>query len=135
MQRTYNRAKLVQYIVDSLESGTNADVLSRQIAAFLIESGKTSDLNSIMRDTQELRAAQSGVVELDVFSAHPLDPEHIAQVEAVARKQYAGSKSVTLNQIHDESVIAGAILSFPHATFDMTVRAKLNQLREGILHT
>lgn len=135
MQRNYNRTRLVQYIVDSLESKMDSKILARSVAAYLIEAGKASELNSVMRDAQELRATQSGIVELDVRTAYPLDAEHVSQIETMARKQYRGAKSVTLNQIHDDSVVAGAKLSFPQADFDMTVRAKLNQLREGILHT
>ncbi|MGI9027872.1 MAG: F0F1 ATP synthase subunit delta [Candidatus Saccharimonadales bacterium] len=135
MQRNYSRAKLVQYIVDSLESGAASKTLAQSVAAYLIDAGKAADLNSVMRDAQELRAQQSGVVELDVRSAHTLDAAQVQQIEAVARKQYPTARRVTLNQIHDDSVVAGANLSFPHATFDLTVRAKLNQLREGITHS
>ncbi len=132
MQKNYSRSKLVSYIVGSIESGADVTELARAVAAYLIDAGKISELDSVMRDAQDLRATQSGVVELDVRSAHTIDAEHIAQIESVAKGQYPGAKKVTIHAIHDESVVGGANLSFAHANFDITVRAKLNRLRAAI---
>lgn len=132
MAWAYSRTKLVHYIVDALDSGVAETDIAKKVAAYLIDSGKTSDLNSVMRDAQDLRAAKYGVVELDVRSAHDLDSVQVKQVESVAKRQYPGAKKVSLNKIHDESVVAGASLSFAHAQFDVTVRTKLNRLREAI---
>lgn len=131
MQRTYSRTKLVKYIVDSLESGKSEKDLARKVAAYLIEVGKTSDLNSVMRDVQELRAAQYGIVELTATSAHHLEKSSLSDVEAIASRQYPGAKRTTVHQEIDPAVVGGANLTFPHASLDLTIRAKLNQLREA----
>ncbi len=131
MQRTYSRSKLVAYIVDSLESGQSATKLAREVAAYLIEVGKTSDLVSIMRDAQELRATRYGVVELTAASAHPLEKSSLNDVEAIAKRQYPGASQTTIHQKIDPTIIGGANLTFPHASLDLTIRAKLNQLREA----
>lgn len=128
----YSRAKLVQYIVDALESGKKTDTLSRDIAAYLIDSGKTADLESVIRDAQDMRARKYGTVEVDVVSAHELTKSIVGDVEAIASRQYPNAKQVTVNQIHDSNVVGGAKVSFAHASVDLTVRAKLNRLREGI---
>lgn len=132
MQRTYSRSKLVEYIVDQIQSGAKLDELAGYVAAYLIDEGKVYELDSVMRDAQDLRATKDGVVEVDVRSVHKIDAEHVKQMESVAKHQYPGSKKVQLNAIHDESVVGGANLSFAHANFDITVRAKLNRLKEAI---
>lgn len=132
MQRTYSRSKLVEYIVGQIQSGAKLDELASQVAAYLIDEGKITELDSVMRDAQDLRATKNGVVELDVRSVHTIDAEHVKQIESVAKHHYPGSKKVQLNAIHDESVVGGANLSFAHANFDITVRAKLNRLKEAI---
>lgn len=132
MNKAYSRSKLVNYIVESINSGANINKLSKEVAAFLVDAGKISELDSIMRDARELRAAKFGVVELDVRSAHDIDATTIKEIEKVAKSQYPTTKKVNLNKIHDDSVVAGAILSFPHASFDVTVKTKLNKLREAI---
>lgn len=132
MQRTYSRSKLVSYVVGAINSGISVEVLARQVAAYLIDVGKISELDSVMRDAQDLRAIKSGVVEVEVRSAHAIDAEHVGQIESVAKQQYPGSSKVILDTVHDESVVGGVNLSFAHANFDITVRAKLNRLKEAI---
>ncbi len=132
MHKGYARTKLVDYIVTELNAGTATGKLSAQVAAYLVESGKVSELGSIMRDAQELRAQKYGLVELTARSAHQLDAAQIAQIETVAAKQYAGTKQVTIHQVHDQSVVGGANLIFPPASLDITIRNKLNQLRAAI---
>lgn len=132
MQKDYSRSRLVSYIVDCLESGESIARLAARTAAYLIEAGKVSDLDSIMRDAQEIRAQKYGVVELSARSAHKLDSSHLSEIKSMARKQYGNTKQVITHQVHDESVIGGANLSFPHNNLDITIRAKLNQLKESI---
>jgi len=132
MQRTYSRTKLVDYIVDRLQAGVKPSELSLQAAAYLIEAGKTSELDSVMRDAQELRAQKYGAVEFTVRSAHELDNSQVEQVEKLAADQYPGTKNVTMHKVKDETVLGGANLTFPHSRLDITVRAKLNQLKEAI---
>lgn len=132
MQKKYSRAKLVQYIVDSLQDGANEAALAQSVAAYLIDAGKTSDLDSVMRDAQDLRARQNGVVELEARSAHVIEAAQVKQIEAVAKHRYPGAKKVTLNTVDDDTVVGGASLSFADASFDVTVRSKLNRLRETI---
>lgn len=132
MQNTYSRSKLVDYIVDALGSGIDASKLANEVAAYLIDSGKVNELDSVMRDAKDLRARKSGIVEVDIKTAHDINDATVKQIEMIARQQYPQSKKVTLNKIHDESVVAGASLSLPHSSFDVTVRAKLNRLKEAI---
>lgn len=132
MTGKYSRAKLVDYIVAELESGKTTSKLSSKVGAYLIETGKVSELDSVMRDAQELRAQKHGVVELTARSAHKLDAAQVSHIKAVAKHQYGTAKTVTLHQVKDQSVIGGANLTFPHSSLDLTIRAKLNQLRSSI---
>jgi F0F1-type ATP synthase delta subunit len=133
MHKSYSRSKLVEYIVGALESGRDSADIAKHVAAYLIESGKTSELDSVMRDAQELRAQEYGIIELTARSAHALDSDQLANVEGIAKRQYKTAKKVTVHQVQDETAIGGINLAFPHASLDLTVRAKLNQLREAIV--
>ena len=133
MQKSYSRKVLVSYIVEALDAGRDVADISRHVAAYLIESGKSSDLDSVMRDAQEQRAQISGVVELTARSAHQLDSEQRQRIESIAKQQYPSAKQIRAHEVIDESVVGGINLAFPHASLDLTVRAKLNQLREAIV--
>lgn len=129
----YSRKKLVEYIAVSINKGVPEKKLARQVAAYLIENGKTSELQSVMRDAQELRATRYGVVEFNVRSASTLDKSVEKRVEKIALEQYKGSKKVIINEETDESAIGGINILLPHHSLDLTIQSKLNRLKEGIV--
>jgi F0F1-type ATP synthase delta subunit len=128
----YSRTKLARYIADQIAEGASEDRIAQSVAAYLIEAGKTADLESLMRDVQEIRAEEQGVVELVARSAFPLDASEKSQIEAVAKRQYPNTKKVIMHEEHDETVIGGASLSMSQANLDVTIRSKLNRLREAV---
>jgi F-type H+-transporting ATPase subunit delta len=132
VQQKYSRSALVQYIVTQLEAGMDTDALSQKVAAYLIEMNKTSDVMSVMRDAQELRAQKYGVVEATATSAHELGQQQLDEVTSAISKQYDSVKRVNINQVHDPTVIGGVVVNLPQATLDVTIRNKLNRLRESI---
>lgn len=132
MQTKYSRSQLVEYIVDALDKDENPRKIAKSVAAYLLTVNKGSELNSIMRDVQERRAEKNGIIELEAKSAHDIEPAHLKQIEELAARQYGKAKKVITHQVHDESAVGGTSLLFPHSNLDITIRAKLNQLREGI---
>lgn len=132
MTQEYSRARLVDYIVKQLETGSKQSGLSREVAAYLMAVGQLHDLGSVMRDAQEARAENYGTVELTARSAHKMNQTQLGRIESVAKSQYKGAQRAITHQVEDDAVIGGASLQLPHASLDLTIRAKLNQLREGI---
>lgn len=132
MQENISRATLVKYIVDEIRKGTDNSTIAHRVAGYLISSGQTHELNSVMRDAQELRALRDGLVELTVRSAHDLDRRQLDSIAELAKSLYKGSQNVVAHQVNDEKVIGGASIQLPHANLDLTVRARLNKLRESV---
>jgi F-type H+-transporting ATPase subunit delta len=133
MNFKYSRTKLAEYIADAMQSGKADSEIATSVAAFLIDAGKAADLESILRDVQELRASKHGVVELTARSAYPLDASEKALIETVAKGQYPNSREIILHEVRDENVVGGASLSLAQANLDATIRTKLNRLREAVL--
>lgn len=132
MQGRYVRSDLVAYILSELSNGTDEADLAQNVAAYLIQVNKLQELDSVMRDVQEARAQKTGIVELTVRSAHQLGEAQLQEIESVAKQQYPAAKSIVMHQVHDSSVLGGASVRLPHASLDITIRAKLNQLREAV---
>lgn len=130
--KTYSRTKLAAYIAEAIATEKSEEVIAQNVAAYLIENGKTADLNSLMRDVQELRARHAGVVELTARSAYPLNSDEKNQIEDVIKSQYPNAKEVIMHEEHDARVIGGASISLAQANLDVTIRAKLNRLREAV---
>lgn len=128
----YSRSKLAEYIAAAIKDGKAEAEISQSVAAYLIETGKTADLESVLRDVQEIRANDHGVVELTARSSFQLDADEKAQIERVAKGQYPGAKEVIIHEVIDKSVVGGASLSLAQANLDATIKTKLNRLREAI---
>lgn len=124
----FSRASLTDYIVDNLGS---VDISSK-VAAFLIDNSKTSDLDSILRDVTQARAVKNGIVELTARSAFPLDANTKESINGVVRRQYQGVKKIIIHEVIDTTAIGGVNVEFANANLDLTIRTKLNKLREAI---
>ena len=104
--------------------------LAKSIAAYLIESGKTSEVNSLERDVMQNRADSTGTVELTAITAHHLGQKEIDLIVRAIKKTDPYCKAVIINQVIDESVIGGLRLELANQLLDMSVSAKLNKLRQ-----
>lgn len=124
-----NRRKLAEEIAKRLANGESTANLSREVAAYLVDAGKTSELNSLLRDVAVIRAEQNGIIELTAESAFALSPEQSSQIENLAKKQYPQAKQVIIHNQQNPEVIGGVSLSMPSASLDLSIRGKLNKLR------
>ncbi len=129
MAQQFSRKALADYIA---QSDMPEAQLAQEVAAFLMDAGKVSDLDSLMRDVIEIRGRQNGVVELTASSAHELTPAVRSEIEAIAKKLYPGASKVTIHEVHDAALIGGVRLQFANASLDLSVQSKLNKLREAI---
>jgi ATP synthase F1 delta subunit len=125
----FSRTKLSEETVKRLKSGSSNKRLSKQIAAYLIESGKTSELNSLLRDLIELRANEDGIIEVDATSAFPIESEQKKQIESFVKSKHKNIKKIIINNRIDKNVIGGVELSFANNNIDLTIIAKLNKLK------
>ena len=129
MAQRYSQNALAKYVV---ESDKPVAELAREVAAFLMDAGKTSGLDSLMRDVMEIRGRRKGIVELAARSAHPLTQSVNLEIELIAKRLYPNAKKVIIHEVSDESVIGGVRLQFANSSLDLTIQSKLNKLREAI---
>lgn len=126
---SFSRMALADEIADRLRKG-RSEKLADEIAAYLIEKNKVSELNSLERDIIEERSMSEGVVELTALSSHALEQSQINNLELLVKKLYPGCTEVIVNSVIDQSVTGGIRLEFANQLLDMSVGAKLNKLRE-----
>lgn len=129
MAERFSRTALARYVAGSSKPTTE---LASEIAAFLIENGKTSDLDSLMRDVMEIRGQEDGVVELTAESAYPLSQDLEDQIKSVAKKIYPNAREIVIHHELNKQVIGGVRLQFANASLDLTIESKLHTLREAI---
>lgn len=100
----------------------------REVAAYLLDTGRTGQLNSIARDMVKERAAD-GVVEVTVVSAHELTDAVRADIRAQVEKLYPNATRIVMNERREATVVGGVRLEFPEQQLDLSVRNKLNRLK------
>jgi F0F1-type ATP synthase delta subunit len=118
-----SRRKMAAFVADKLVAGHSVSESLKEVAAYLLTSGRTREQELLVRDIENEMAAR-GVVVADVASAHPLDASIQAEIKAMT-----GAKSVQLRQSVDETLLGGIRIDIPGKRFDGTIRHKLNALR------
>lgn len=124
----YSRKSLVRYIANNLDSPD----LASHIAGFLIDNSKVDDLDSILRDVIDYRARESGIVELTAKTARAIDQSSRSQIESRVKQVYPNANQFVIHEEIDPSLIGGVDIQFANADLDLTVRNKLNRLKEAV---
>jgi len=123
MAQRLSRRKIAEHAAGRLLSGISSKKVLKEVAAYLVESGRTRETELVIRDI-EAALAEKGVVVADVTSARPLSPQLKGEVAKLA-----GVKNIQLRETIDESVLGGMRVTIPGKRFDGTVRRKLTVLK------
>lgn len=118
------RRKIATYFADELLAGRN---VTKQLAAYLVESKRVRELNLIVRDI-EVALADRGVLLADVASSRDLTANTIDAVKTYLQKE-TGAKTVHLRTSVDPDLLGGVMVETPSERLDATIRHRLNQLR------
>lgn len=127
----YSRTKLANYIANQLDDEADQGDLAIQTASYLLDSAKKSDLDSLMRDVMETRMNR-GIVELTARTAYPLGDIQKRHIKDVIKKHYPHTQKVIIHEVKDPEVVGGIAITLPNADLDMTIKAKLNQIRKSV---
>jgi ATP synthase F1 delta subunit len=124
-----SRRKIAEVIAKRLNSGESLSKISKETAAYLLDAGRTSELESIMRDVMEIRAG-AGQVESTLTSAHRLSPKVQKEVKELVRAIRPSSKKIVLDEQVDPTLIGGLRLHVIDQSLDLSIKTKLNRLKQ-----
>lgn len=113
----------------TLKKDVNVEALGRSIAAYLLNEGRTAELESLLRDVIAYRAAR-GVVEVVAVSAHELTSEARRDIEQLVQANFSDVRQIIIDHRLDPSVVGGLRLELVDRQLDTTVRDKLNRFKE-----
>jgi len=102
--------------------------LAREVAAYLLDTRQTGQLESLLRDIMEYRA-QHGVVEATAISAHDLDATVIKDLQQILKDEHPKAKSTHITPRLDPSVVGGVKLQLANEQLDLTVRGRLDTFK------
>lgn len=121
-----SRRKLAKYAATALLDGKSRKDVVKELAAYLVLTKRTSEVELIVRDVEQSLASQ-GHVTATVTSARALSVETKKVINEFVSQQ-GQAKSVLLKEIIDESVIGGVKITFAGSQYDGTVKTRLEKL-------
>jgi F0F1-type ATP synthase delta subunit len=122
------RNELVPVIAE-LSDKLPAKKLINEVAGYLLDANRTSELDSIARDLVDYRA-EHGIVEVTAVSAHKLTESAIKEVKSKVKQIYPNARKIIINQQIDVAQIGGVRLEFPGRQLDLSLRAKVNKFKQ-----
>ncbi len=118
-----SRQKLATYIADQLKAG-DSDALN-QLAAYLVETGRTDEADRIVLSAQEL-LERDGYVYAEVTTATKLSAEMKTKVADLLQ-----ATDIEIKETIDPDVLGGIRVKTPSRLFDATIARRLQNLRES----
>lgn len=118
-----SRTKLARHTAAQLMSGSS-EAAVRELAAYLVQTGRTREVDLVVRAIyEELEAA--GTVVTDISSAEAIDADLRKQLESLV-----GAERLLTNETVDPEVLGGILVRTPSKVLDATFRRRLTKLRE-----
>jgi F-type H+-transporting ATPase subunit delta len=118
-----SRRKIAAYIADKLVGGTSVPDAVNEVAAYLIDTRRTRELELLVRDIEDALASR-GIIVGDVTSMYPLGASLKAEIAKLV-----GGKSLQLRETIDPAVLGGVRVNIPGKRFDGTIQRKLSALK------
>lgn len=118
-----SRQKLATYIANQLKAG-NSDALN-QLAAYLVETGRTDEADRIVLSAQEL-LERDGYVYAEVTTATKLSADMKTKVADLLQ-----ATDIEIKETIDPDVLGGIRVKTPSRLFDATIARRLQNLRES----
>lgn len=118
-------------LIDALVERAQLSHLTRNFLAVVVDRGRTSAVQGIARELEEMLLRQQGVVRAQVTSARTLTAEEKAEIE---RELVAVTgQRVRATWERDQKLIGGFVARVGDTIFDGSVRGRLQRLRATLI--
>ncbi len=98
------------------------------LASYLARERRTGELDAILREVSRQREVEDGVLEVDLTSAFPLNEGNKRELT-----KSVDAKKVVVNETIDKNVIGGVRMETSISVLDLTVRNRLQKLKQGVI--
>ena len=112
----------------TINGGQSKD-LPKEIAAYLLDHGRTGELSSLLRSVQE-DWANDGRVEATVVSAFKVSKTTETYIKTELKKVYPNAKSITLLYEIDPKLVGGLKISTANYQMDLSMLSKLSKFKQ-----
>ncbi len=103
----------------------------RNFIAVITSHQRLGELGAILEDYAAVADEQTGVLEAEITSAHPLNEDDRRQLAAQVEKKAGGPVRTTYLQ--DASLLGGVVVKIGSTVYDGSVKAQLVDLRQRLV--
>jgi F-type H+-transporting ATPase subunit delta len=104
----------------------------RNFLAVIMNHQRLAELDEILTEYHAVANEQSHVAEAEITSAHPLNDQDRAELEAQVAKLAGGRVRATYRQ--DATLLGGAVVRIGSTVYDGSIRAQLQQLKQKLVN-
>jgi F-type H+-transporting ATPase subunit delta len=104
----------------------------RNFVAVIVEHQRLHEMNEILTEYAAVADDDAGIADAEITSAHPLNDEDRAELEAQVGK-LAGSRVRTV-YYEDATLLGGAIVKVGSTIYDGSVRGQLQQMKQKLIN-
>lgn len=119
---------IAQALYQMLGDGQDESAVVKATAHYLVEERRTRELDKIMRELQNIRQKRDGVTEVVATSAFDLTNDVRQEIQ-----QLFSGKTIKLVEETDKSLVGGVRLRTLDTLVDLSVRGRLQQLKNNIV--
>lgn len=114
--------------IRNLSGSMSSAKLSKVLASYLGRERRTGELDAILREVSRQREVEDGILEIDLTSAFPISDGNKRELT-----KSVDAKKVVVNETIDKNVIGGVRMETSKSVLDLTVRNRLNRLKQGVV--
>jgi F-type H+-transporting ATPase subunit delta len=104
----------------------------RNFLAVIIDHQRLAELDEILAEYRAVADEQSHMAEAEITSAHPLNDQDRAELEAQVARLAGGRVRATYFQ--DQTLLGGAVVRIGSTVYDGSIRAQLQQLKQRLVN-
>jgi F-type H+-transporting ATPase subunit delta len=104
----------------------------RNFIAVILEHHRLTELEEILIEYKQLVDEHAGATEARITTAHPLNAEGRAQLEAQIAK--LTGERVSARYAQDATLLGGAVVVIGSTVYDGSLRAQLQQLKQKLVN-
>ncbi len=123
MAVSLSRRGIADYAAKRLLKGEDTDALIKELAAYLVATRTTREMDLLVASIEEA-LQRNGVVVADVTTARPMSATLRVKIEKML-----GKKELHLREHIDKRVIGGVRIELPDSQFDGTIEHQLIALK------
>lgn len=120
-----SRTRIARYVASQSKDGVISSKVIRDVASYLIESGRTRELQLVVRSIED-ELAKLGLVIADTVSTEEITDAQKAEIKKLLR-----AEKLELRQNIDKTIIGGLRVDSPVGTIDFTVANRLRSLKRA----